>query len=572
MSRRQFGELAVSDPLLTLTERLFGEDDGEPVSHRGGTRQYLAVVALLATIIVLRRPDAVTNPQFWAEDGTVFFYDQLLLGFPRTLETLYFGFPYVAHRLIAFFGSLVPLAEAPRVYTSCAVTLTAFGVATLQHPGFRHIVRSDVLRAAVAVATVSAPFGQEVLSNPTNVGWFIAVWLSWVSMVRLPRHGVCAAVLAMLGSAAVFATPLAVTNVPLWLLRAWYGVRRRHPGDLGFALALLTASGALVLVAGGLGAERGAGAPVDAVLAGPMLRASAGLIAWQLAALPLSPGVMARVGETGPAAVVAVTLGIVTALAGMCWLGRGRRAVAMGAVFALFVGTYLVIAIGRPRYVLFLADAGFGHLDFRYRIVPSAMFALMVGIGLDGLRSAPMRRVASAAVLTLLIWAWHAHFILPPLSDRQWRRHAAELERLLAGESTAPLTIPLNPPWMSLRFGPLDWSDEMAMHGDHAEFTSRSDGLSAIDLVGRGPQRVHGRSPRVSVVDLDVGVVVAVSDGPGALPIHDGPTGMFRFRPLGSSAGRRYRVVVDEANPSAQGSAAERRTFRYGWVRSPSRP
>src|SRR4029453_5150214 len=112
--------------LLAWADRLLGDDAAAATGARprGGGR-YLGVTALLAAIIIVRRPDAVTMPQFWAEDGYVFFAENLRLGFLHSLAKLYSGFPYLTHRLIAFAGGRVPFALAPRIYTTSAIGLTA---------------------------------------------------------------------------------------------------------------------------------------------------------------------------------------------------------------------------------------------------------------------------------------------------------------------------------------------------------------------------------------------------------------------------------------------------------------
>jgi hypothetical protein len=226
----------VTSRLLALADRLFGGTEPIPGPSRRWLVRYLGVTALLAGIIVVRRPDAVTNPQFWAEDGYIF-SENLTLGFGHALLKLYNGYPNLVQRLIAMLGGWVPFAAAPRVYTTSAIALTAFALASFSLPAFRHLVRSDALRVVFGIAAVSAPFDREVLSNPTNLGWFIAIWLSLLSVMRLARQPWEVVLLGLLGSAAVFATPLATINLPLWLLRGWRGVRHiprsRKPMESG---------------------------------------------------------------------------------------------------------------------------------------------------------------------------------------------------------------------------------------------------------------------------------------------------------------------------------------------------
>ena len=132
--------------LLLLADRLFGGSEPPAPAAERWLFRYLGVVALLAGIIVARRPDAVTTPQFWAEDGYIFFAENLTLGFPRALAKFYQGFPYLTHRLIAWAGGLVPFSLAPRVYTTSAIAVTALVLASFALPNFNHLVRSGQQR------------------------------------------------------------------------------------------------------------------------------------------------------------------------------------------------------------------------------------------------------------------------------------------------------------------------------------------------------------------------------------------------------------------------------------------
>ena len=98
-----------------IAEPLFGTERHDTWIRGGWWPRYLAVAVLVATVILCRRLDVVSRPQFWAEDGSIFFCDALTLGFPRAVFRLYMGFPYLGQRLIAAFGSLsvgIPFALA----------------------------------------------------------------------------------------------------------------------------------------------------------------------------------------------------------------------------------------------------------------------------------------------------------------------------------------------------------------------------------------------------------------------------------------------------------------------------
>ena len=44
---------------------------------RSAVFRFLALIALILALLVLHRPDAITKPQFWAEDGVVYFLGQI---------------------------------------------------------------------------------------------------------------------------------------------------------------------------------------------------------------------------------------------------------------------------------------------------------------------------------------------------------------------------------------------------------------------------------------------------------------------------------------------------------------
>src|SRR5712692_9123288 len=79
-------------------------------------------------LLILRRPDAILNPQFWAEDGVVFFHDQLDIGFVQALFNAYAGYLHVIPRSIAGFASVFPVAAHPLIYNVCALAIAALSL------------------------------------------------------------------------------------------------------------------------------------------------------------------------------------------------------------------------------------------------------------------------------------------------------------------------------------------------------------------------------------------------------------------------------------------------------------
>ncbi|HKA30914.1 MAG TPA: hypothetical protein VKH82_16145 [Candidatus Binatia bacterium] len=578
--------------LLALADRLFGVPTSQHEPDRRWLLRYLGVTALLVAIIVARRPDAVTNPQFWAEDGYVYFLENLTLGFTHAFSKLYNGYPNLAQRLIAMVGGWVPLATAPRVYTTSAIALTALAVASFALPGFRHLVRSDALRVGFCVAAVSAPFQQEVLSTPTNLGWFLAVWLALLSVMRLPRRRWQMTGLALAGCAATLSTPLAPLNLPLWLLRVWRGIERRDRADLWLGVTLVLALVLVVLLTRNLGALS---APEI-----PQLRRSAGfdVLSWLCmtsywcAALLLGPGRLTEVQTLVIGLLMFAALGWV-ALRTWTQLRPG-----LSVALYYFAGSFFFLLLGRPLW--FAAMSGWSGLASRYVVFPAAMLGLATVSILDTVRAGLPRTLAGAAVTGLVGWSWSAYFVITPFIDQRWADHAVLLEQKLKHKSLEPLVIPMNPPWVFLKVDPLFLSSEvdvppsaivgsLGTHGTFRQsFLCRCEPLRAIDVMLAAAARSSQGSLTMSLIEEPGTRVVARSQIPRERIGREPTWQSFFFDPIPGSAGKRYVIVIKAVendleatiyvlgapgNPYPEGSAVfsstpidADATFRYGCI------
>lgn len=539
--------------LLAAADRLFGGGEPAPAPSRHWLLRYLAVTALLAAILVARRPDAVTTPQFWGEDGYIFFFENLTLGFPRALATMYQGFPYLAARLIAFAGGLVPFTLAPRVYTTSAIALTALGLAIFVLPAFRHIVRSDALRVLFGVLVVCAPMGREVLSNPTNLGWFLAISLALLSLARLPPAPWRVALVSAGGAVLVCSTPLAPINLPLWLLRGWRGLRRGDRGDVALALVLVATVVLLLMLTRGLGSTPGPTFGTDQFtpLTHPalFLRNALGMMSHRTAAFFLPPGAAVLLGPPGAAAI---TLLLLATLVALCAAGSFRTLSALLTALYLFGAYFLALLLGRPQIFLFLR--AWELLPSRYLIFPGAMLALAVVTAVDAAPAGRRRRVMAAGIAALCVWAWSSRFVVQPLADLDWPRWASELARKQASGSHAELRIPMNPPWAPLVFDrlgvPLDTPVApvvilagLGTTGTFRQlFRSGCAGLAAVDVfLAAGAWSAEG----VVRLRLFAGrSLVAEQELPRAAIQPSGSWQRLYFQPIPDSAGKDYTIAV----------------------------
>ncbi len=443
--------------LIRLADLLFGASTPPDRSGRAWLARYCALAGVLALVVFARRPDSILRPQFWAEDGSVFFYQQLMVGFWSALGTPYAGFPFLGPRLVAALASLLPTVAIPLAYNASAILITGLTMATFSLPAYRHLVRSDGVRAAACVATVCIPAGQELLATPTTLGYFFAIWLIFLCVMRAPRTSGGATMWCLGGALAALSAPLAPLAAPIWLLRAARGVSRRDGRDIGFgatqAAALLVVIGMAAMLGtpgelpGGL--EQSAWRP--AYLSGALWA-----LGWVMAScvdsalLPVSA--FHRLEALGTLPVVApavlVAVGVVIAFRD---LSQRARVTVCLAIY-LFVASLYLVLIGRPIIVLLLKgevpNLSLGVLEAlgsRHRFVPYVALVLVAAGIIDGAQRARIRVGATVVACAALLFAWTPGFRVPPFPDLDWPLWAARLDRKIASGSREPLVIPSHP-------------------------------------------------------------------------------------------------------------------------------
>ena len=549
--------------LLAFADRLFGEQVSDAGPHRSWLLRYLGVATVLAAIIIARRPDAVTNPQFWAEDGYIYFFENLTLGFGRAFLKLYNGYPNLAQRLIAMAGGWVPFAQAPRVYTTSAIVTTALALASFSLPGFRHLVRSDGLRVLFGLAAVCIPFDREVLSTPTNVGWFLAVWLSLLSVMRVPRRPWQATSLALAGCALILSTPLAAVNAPLWLLRAWRGARRRDRTDLWLGVSLLAGFVLLLVLAGSLGADWPAGLEPGTRLS--VLRTGTEFVPRYLFLVSYWSGALLLPGgRTGGGLMATAGAFVLAGLFLYCLRRRVERPLGIAVALYFLAGSFLVLFLGRPVLVLVLPARA---LPSRYLVFPGAMLAMAIVAFLDELPAGLIRNVAAVTAGCLLAWSWSPHFVIEPFADLRWTEHAALLEQKVERKSLAQLIIPMNPMWgPPLEFDPVVLSTEihvppetivgaLGTHGGFRQsFVCHCSPLRSVELMLGAAARSSKGSLTMSLIREPGVEVVARSEIPRDWVVPQGTWQSFVFDPIRDSAGQRYTIVLRAVDNELEGT------------------
>ena len=190
---------------------------------RVGETAYLAVIAWLVLLAILRRPEALLSPAFFADDARL--YTEALAG--AGLLTPYAGYLVVLQR--AVMALPVAPAHAPLVGNLMALAVVAFVVALL-------VVR--LRQPWLAGAFVLLPGTWWVLGTMVDIQWVIGVYLLIVAATPRKWDLPFVVVAGLQG-------PIGLLLLPLFAARWWV---KRDSGPILAALAVTAALQVAVLL------------------------------------------------------------------------------------------------------------------------------------------------------------------------------------------------------------------------------------------------------------------------------------------------------------------------------------
>ena len=396
--------------------------------------------ALAVLLIFSRRPDALLNPQFLAEDGAYFYAQAYNLGPWHALVTPAAGYLVTSARLVAVIALLFPLAWGPLIFNFCAIVIQAAPVMFLLTDRLDHLFPSWYARLAIAFLYLAAPGSFELDAAMTYSQWHLAI-LAFLVIIAAPRSTAGwrlfdAAILAL----AALSGPFCFFLAPIVALR-W--LRTRAP--------LLPWLLAIDLIASGVQA-----ALLITTVASSRAHGPLGVDSVELARIIIGQIVLVAAFSMKGYALVSLSGWWATGwfpalllIAGLIFLAAAlRRAPQELRLFWLFGGLVFAAALVSPvtngdgTYWQRLA-----HPMWNARYEFFLMLAWLVTL-VWVIRSpaAPLvRRVALIALAFACLVAIPVDWEYPPFQNYHYQTYVRRFERLPAGSR---LVIPLNPPLM----------------------------------------------------------------------------------------------------------------------------
>ena len=341
----------------------------------------------------VRQPDKLHTPQFWAEDGPVFYLDAENLG-AASIVRPYNGYWHLYPRTVALIGTKLPVRHLPRLYVTAAMVVTVCALLALVSA---RLSERAIARAGMVAAVLLVPFSGELWLTLTNMQWFGGLLLVALLAAPAPATARGAAAWSVGGIVIGLSGPFALLLSPCAAWRAWW---HRDRWSL-WVLLMFSACAAATLLAL-IGHPRGGG----------------------LATLPQRLVPLMHAALAHKLALVAAIGGSLVLLVGLVH-GVTHRQWALTACSA----AALLVTAGT------VATVPIEQLTTRYVFIPWAVGAwIAIMLAERGYRLAWL---ALAAALAISV----ANLRLAPLQPYPWARDADCLER----EPVCAVTV--NPSW-----------------------------------------------------------------------------------------------------------------------------
>lgn len=124
---------------------------------------------LTTWILSIRRPDQFSHPQFWAEDGSVFYEMAKSFGM-EALFAPYAGYFHTYQRFVAQISSLLPAVFAPEIFLIATIFMVWFVIWLIYRPELKIKYKFFIVLMMSLI-----PHDGEVLVQLLNVQFFMAV-------------------------------------------------------------------------------------------------------------------------------------------------------------------------------------------------------------------------------------------------------------------------------------------------------------------------------------------------------------------------------------------------------------
>jgi hypothetical protein len=408
-----------------------------------------AFFALIFLVFWLRRPESLLHASFWAEDGSLFFRDQLTIGFWRAVVQPYNGYLNTVNRLVAALLSPLPFRWTPTAYSFCAILIQSASCGAFFLPNFRWIIAADSLRAACClIAAAAIPASIELIGTVSNVHWSLSV-LSLLLLVIGGRATTKRTVEILCGVVQVLIALSAPTTLLFVPFLAWQV--KSKPAWLKLRPAVHLAAFCLQVWV-----------MLHLPMPGPKPKVHFNTLFLStltsgLSRCVLTPAIGASylLHDSAMSVFTKMVIALILCVAALTWIilriHRSPRLWILLSALYVGAGSVLMAMAGRNLSQDFLTIDGILHFPApRYFWVGASIFIFSVAFVIDTLPARMKPGLAVAMLSAIFALGVVRNFSNPSLNDFNWKESAAKLDNWEAGrrrhEKVGALSLPINPP------------------------------------------------------------------------------------------------------------------------------
>jgi hypothetical protein len=400
---------------------------------------WTAAIVVTLGLIVSRRPDGISNAQFWAEDGRIWYAQAYNEGALRALLLPAGGYLQSFSRLIAGLSLAVDLRHAPLLFYVAAVLVQALPPLYLLSSRYAALMPDLRVRSLAALLVIGAPNGFEIQSNVTNTQTHLAL-LSLLIVLAAPPRGLAGAVFdaffLILGG---LSGPTCILLLPIAML-----VWRHEPSRWRAAVVLLVLLPASVQLVTYLstGGEGRVALPLGASVAGLLRIVGAQIFIAGTMSAKVYTALVRYGGSWTSTGTLLIGLGGLLYVAGTLWRTQSvaLRLFCLFGALALAAGLASPAIVDVPRWQALLTP----NAGIRYYAPPIlALLALLLWSACAD-PSPRFQRLSRLALAAVLLVGMPLDWRVAPRIDFDFLRHARRFDAAPPGTK---VRIPIPPGW-----------------------------------------------------------------------------------------------------------------------------
>ncbi len=404
-------------------------------------RSHILIFVAAFIVVVLRRPDSILNPQFWAEDGVVWYSDAYNTGALRSLLLPVQGYLQTISRLTAAFAQLFPFSSAPLIFNVVAITIQVLPVNVIMSSRFTRLIPGFQVRLLLSLLYLALPNSWEVHANLTNAQWHLAL-LAFMVMVALPSARSLwryfdTVVILMSG----LSGPFSILLTPVAVVLCW---RRREKWT--FFLCMLLAASALlqtVCVVLTMKISRFQ-TPLGATSTNFVRILSGQVFMSVLFGQKGHEWILSHVESYSALAIVVTAIGLMAVIYA---LREAPLELRLFIFFTILVFTSALISPQISQYAPQWESMAIPGSGVRYWFFPMLAFDA-VSVWVLSRARPRSARICGLVIVTTMSIGVTADWRQPNYADLNFKKHAQKFESAAKGSK---ISIPINPPGWQMR-------------------------------------------------------------------------------------------------------------------------